>query len=97
MFIQFHQIHYKSKRPTSYRTSHSTIRTQILMQKYLIYKVTIIIQAGNKMALIYGYLIDLICMIGRSISTIAYDKDLVIKNIHSHSTLYIVHDKRNGT
>jgi len=24
-FIQFHQIHYKSKRPTGYRISHSTI------------------------------------------------------------------------
>jgi len=28
-------------------------------------------------------------MIGRSISTIAFDTDLVIKNIHNHSTLYI--------
>jgi len=67
------------------------------MQKDSFYKVTIIIQDGNKMTLIYGYLIDLIYMIGQSISTIAYDTDLVIKNIHSHSTLYIVHDKRNRT
>jgi hypothetical protein len=42
------------------------------------------------------WLIDLIYMIGRSISTIAFDMDLVIKNIHSHSTLYIVNDKKNG-
>jgi len=35
-------------------------------------------------------------MIGPTISTIAFDTDLVIKNIHNHSTLYIVHDKRNG-
>ena len=70
-----------------------------------VYKVTIIIRDGNKMALIYGYLIgwlvdwliDLIYMIGRSISTIAFDMDLVINNIHNHSTLYIVHDKGNGT
>jgi len=71
------------------------------MQKDSIYDVTIIIQAGNKIALIYGYLIDwlidLIYMIGQSISTIAYDTDLVIKNTHSHSTLYIVHDKRSRT
>jgi hypothetical protein len=31
---------------------------QILMHKVSIHKVTIIIQAGNKMSLIYGYLID---------------------------------------
>ena len=30
-FIQFHQIHYKSKRPTGYRTSHSAI----YMYRYL--------------------------------------------------------------
>jgi len=42
-------------------------------------------------------LIDLIYMIGQSISTIAFDTDLIIKNIWNHSTLYILHDKRNGT
>jgi len=31
------------------------------------------------MTLIYGYLIDLIYTIGRSVSTIAFDTDLVIK------------------
>ena len=40
-FIQFHQIHYKSKRPTGYRISHSTIYIQILMRKDLVHKVTI--------------------------------------------------------
>jgi len=68
------------------------------MHKDSIYKVTIIIQAGNTMALIYGYLfIDLIYMIGRSISTIAFDMELVIKNIHNHFTLYILYNKRKGT
>ena len=36
-------------------------------------------------------------MIGRSISTVAFDTELIIKNIHTHSTLHILHDKRNGT
>jgi len=36
-------------------------------------------------------------MIGRSISTVAFDTDLIIRLIHCQSTLYIVHDKRNGT
>jgi len=41
--------------------------------------------------------IDLIYMIGQSISKIAFDMELVIKNIHNHSTLDILHDKINGT
>ena len=36
-------------------------------------------------------------MICRSISTVAFHTGLIIKVIHYHSTLYIVHDKRNGT
>ena len=52
-------INYKSKRPTGYGTGHSTIYIcRTLMHKDSIYKVTIIIQAGNKMALVYGYLTD---------------------------------------
>lgn len=66
-------------RPIGYRTSHSTIYMEILMHKDSIYKVTIIIWAGNKITLIYGYLIDLIDIIGQSVSTIAFDADLVIK------------------
>jgi len=42
-FIQFHQIHYKSKRPIGYRISHSTIYIQILMHEDSVHKVTIII------------------------------------------------------
>ena len=56
-FIQFHQIHYKSKRPNGYRISHSKLY-QTLMHKDSIRKITIIIQAGSKMPLIYGYSID---------------------------------------
>ena len=56
-FIQFHHIHYKSKRPIGYRISHSTLY-QTLMHKDSIHKVTIIIWAGNKMSFIYGYSID---------------------------------------
>ena len=37
-FIQFHQIHYKSERPTGYRTSHSAIYVQILILKIQITK-----------------------------------------------------------
>jgi len=37
---------------------YSIIYIQTLMHKVSIHKVTIIIQAGNKMSLIYGYLID---------------------------------------
>jgi hypothetical protein len=37
-FIQFHQIHYKSKRPIGYRTSHSAIYVQILILKIQITK-----------------------------------------------------------
>jgi len=57
-FIEFHQIHYKSKRPIEYRISGSTL-SQTLMDKDSVHKVTIKIRAGNKMSLIYGYLIDL--------------------------------------
>ena len=57
-FIQFHQIHYKSKRPTGYRTSHSAIYIQILMHKDSIYKVIILIRASNKITWIYDHLID---------------------------------------
>ena len=33
-FIQFHQIHYKSKRPIIYRTSHSAIYIYIYTDAY---------------------------------------------------------------
>jgi hypothetical protein len=56
-FIQFHQIHYKSKRPIGYRISHSTLYHP-LIHKDSIHIVTVITQAGNKMSLIYGYLIN---------------------------------------
>jgi len=57
-FIQFHKIHYKSVRPVGYRTSHNAICVKILMHKDSIYKVIILIQASNKMTLIYDHLID---------------------------------------
>ena len=63
-----------------------------------IYKVTIIIRAGNKMALIYVYLIDWLIdwfyIIHRSISTIAFDTDLVTKNrqIILHCILYMIRE-----
>jgi len=56
--MQFHQIHYNSKRPTGYRTSHSAIYVQIFMHKYSVYEVIILIRAIKKMTLIYGHLID---------------------------------------
>jgi hypothetical protein len=56
-FIQFHQNHYKSKMPIGYRISWVKY-IQILMHKDTTHKVTIIIRAGNKMSLMYGYLID---------------------------------------
>ena len=56
-FIQFHQIHYKSKRPNGYRIRHSKLH-QTLMHKDSIHEVTIIIRTGSKMSLICGYLID---------------------------------------
>jgi len=50
------------------------------------------------MALIYGYLIDLIYMIGRTISTVAFDADLVTKNIHNHFTciLYMIREMEHS-
>ena len=71
-----------------YIHTHTHTHTQILKHKSSIYKVTIIIWAGNKMTLICGYwLIDLIYTIGRCISTIAFDKTLSLKYTHS---FYIV-------
>jgi len=58
------------------------------MHKDSIHKVKIIIWAGNKMLLIYGYLIDLIDMIGHSTSTTAFDTDLVIKIYTSFYILF---------
>jgi len=56
-FIQFHQIHFKSNRSIGYRSSPSKLYWT-LVHKASFLKVTFIIQATNKMALIYGYLID---------------------------------------
>jgi hypothetical protein len=57
-FNKFHQIHYKSKRPIGYKISRSAL-SQTLMDKDTTHNVTIIIRAGNKISLIYGYLIYL--------------------------------------
>jgi hypothetical protein len=78
-----------------YIHTHTHIHIQVLMHKDSIHKVTIIIGAGNKMTLICGYLIDLIDMIGRSISTIAFDMDLFIEiyTIILYCILYMIREQ----